>query len=150
MGCNCQINSGVVIGLNKTPDNRPIIGNNVLLSPGVKITGKCKIGSPTPSYSGIFPIIASAAVFPLRSSKDAAIVPNRFHEIHETDKTSRHTLCLDPVGRSIGRRRLDNQHPIFISGRLWRREIRTKHHQFHRFAAAIRVFPVRQSIVGIE
>ena len=35
MGCNCQINSGVVIGLNKTPDNRPIIGNNVLL---------CKIG----------------------------------------------------------------------------------------------------------
>ena len=44
MGCNCQINSGVVIGLNKTPDNRPIIGNNVLLSPGVKITGKCKIG----------------------------------------------------------------------------------------------------------
>ena len=37
MGCNCQINSGVVIGLNKTPDNRPIIGNNVLLSPGVKI-----------------------------------------------------------------------------------------------------------------
>lgn len=43
MGCNCQINSGVVIGLNKTPDNRPIIGNNVLLSPGVKITGKCKI-----------------------------------------------------------------------------------------------------------
>lgn len=44
MGCNCQINSSVVIGLNKTPDNRPIIGNNVLLSPGVKITGKCKIG----------------------------------------------------------------------------------------------------------
>ena len=44
MGCNCQINSGVVIGLNKTTDNRPIIGNNVLLSPGVKITGKCKIG----------------------------------------------------------------------------------------------------------
>ena len=47
-------------------------------------------------------------------------------------------------------RRLDNQHPFFISGRLWRREIRTKHHQLHRFAAAIRVFPVRQPIAGIE
>jgi len=39
---------------------------------------------------------------------------------------------------------------FFISGRLWRREIRTKHHQLHRFAAAIRVFPVRQPIAGIE
>ena len=43
MGCNCQVNSGVVIGLNKAPGSRPIIGNNEVLSPGVKITGKCKI-----------------------------------------------------------------------------------------------------------
>lgn len=28
-------------------------------------------------------------------------------------KPGHHTLCLDPVGRSIGRRRLDNQHPDF-------------------------------------
>lgn len=44
MGNNCSANVGVLVGNNGGQDRRPIIGNNVSLSTGCKVTGKVVIG----------------------------------------------------------------------------------------------------------
>lgn len=43
MGNNCIANSGVIVG--KNDKGKPIIGNNVHLTPGVKVIGKVRIGN---------------------------------------------------------------------------------------------------------
>lgn len=45
MGNYCTANSGVVVGLNRNEENRPVIGDHVELNVGCKVIGKIKIGS---------------------------------------------------------------------------------------------------------
>lgn len=45
VGNNCIVNSGAVIGNKNGATNRPIIGNNVEITIGVKIIGKIEIGN---------------------------------------------------------------------------------------------------------
>ena len=44
IGNFCDIHAGVNIGQNKTPDEVPVIGDNVWIGPGVKIFGKIYVG----------------------------------------------------------------------------------------------------------
>lgn len=44
IGYNCQVNSGVVVGIKYTSENMAVIGNNVELCVGAKVIGKVCIG----------------------------------------------------------------------------------------------------------
>ena len=45
VGCNCMINSGVVVGNKNDNAHVPTIGDNVQLAVGCKVIGKIKIGN---------------------------------------------------------------------------------------------------------
>lgn len=45
MGENCIVNTGVVIGIKGSQQNKPEIGDNVEITVGAKIIGKIKIGN---------------------------------------------------------------------------------------------------------
>lgn len=45
MGCNCNVNLNVLVGNKNGQQNRAIIGNNVVLTPGAKVIGKVRIGN---------------------------------------------------------------------------------------------------------
>lgn len=55
-----------------------------------------------------------------------------------------------PCRAFYGSRRLDNQHPIFISGRLWLMRRYVQNIINCRFAAAIRVFPSGSRLLAIS
>jgi serine O-acetyltransferase len=45
LGSNCTFQPGVVIGQKDSPQNVPVIGNNVYFGPGAKVIGKVVIGN---------------------------------------------------------------------------------------------------------
>ena len=45
LGNYCTANTGVVVGLNRNEDSRPIIGDHVELNVGCKVIGKITIGT---------------------------------------------------------------------------------------------------------
>ena len=44
IGDYCSVQSGVVIGGNQLPENKPVVGNNVMFGLGCKVYGKITIG----------------------------------------------------------------------------------------------------------
>lgn len=45
MGCYCSANPGVIVGVNKSQDFKPVIGDYVALNIGCKVIGNINIGS---------------------------------------------------------------------------------------------------------